>query len=144
MPQAMNKVAKRFGHGIGLPLTTGRSPQTGIDSSQGRDIATPAPRRKVRREREERLFGMFMVAHCGRLLSFPRSPWGTHVQTLRVVHRCETQGPSRPRLSRTQSVRTCVPTRSVGTRAKGRYLASPRLFKNCWLITIVSISVPNR
>src|SRR5438445_7245901 len=50
MPQAMNRAAKRFGHGAGASPAIGAAPQTEIDSSHGRAIVTPAPRRKVRRE----------------------------------------------------------------------------------------------
>ena len=57
MPLPMNKVAKRFGKGPGVPAFAGAAPQTGIDSSQGRDIATPTPRRKARREVRKRPAG---------------------------------------------------------------------------------------
>src|SRR5262245_33738311 len=50
MPQPMNKAAKRLGHGAGTPPFGGAEPQTGIDSSHGRAIVTPTPRRNVRRE----------------------------------------------------------------------------------------------
>ena len=36
--------------GTSVPSAAGAEPQTGIDSSQGRAIATPTPRRNVRRE----------------------------------------------------------------------------------------------
>ena len=49
-PQAMNNAANRFG-AVGTPSgVEDVSPHTGIDSSQGRAIATPAPRSSVRRE----------------------------------------------------------------------------------------------
>src|SRR4051812_44253107 len=56
-PQAMNRAAKRFGNGdlfsaAGELAGTTSAPQTGIDSSHGSAIATPAPRRRVRRETE--------------------------------------------------------------------------------------------
>src|SRR5437764_460083 len=51
MPHAMNKVAKRLGNAVTAAAATGASPQTGIDSSQGKAIATPVPLRKVRRLR---------------------------------------------------------------------------------------------
>src|SRR5882672_2419280 len=50
MPLPMNNAAKRLGNGPGVPSFADSAPQTGIDSSQGRAIATPTPRRKRRRE----------------------------------------------------------------------------------------------
>src|SRR5436190_7763027 len=50
MPLPMNNAANRFGNGPGVPSLAGSAPQTGIDSSHGRAIATPTPRRNVRRE----------------------------------------------------------------------------------------------
>src|SRR5213078_3789408 len=41
MPQAMNRAAKRFGHGAGASPAIGAAPQTGTDSSHGRAIVTP-------------------------------------------------------------------------------------------------------
>src|SRR5262245_52182105 len=49
-PRAMNRAAKRFGHGAGAPPVMGAVPQTGTDSNHGRAIVTPTPRRNVRRE----------------------------------------------------------------------------------------------
>jgi hypothetical protein len=51
MPVPMNNVAKRFGYD-GISFRFRVSPQTGTDSSHGSEIATPAPRRNVRRESE--------------------------------------------------------------------------------------------
>src|SRR5437868_581300 len=48
-PQAMNKAAKRFGTGAGNPAVTEVAPHTGMDSSHGRVIVTPMPRRNARR-----------------------------------------------------------------------------------------------
>src|SRR5579862_4229025 len=50
MPQAMKRVAKRLGQAAGTPAASGAWPHTGIDSSHGRAMATPAPWRKARRE----------------------------------------------------------------------------------------------
>src|SRR5918998_1543330 len=49
IPQPMNRAANRFG-ATGTPPFTGGLPQTGTDSSHGRAIVTPTPRRNVRRE----------------------------------------------------------------------------------------------
>src|SRR5262245_56223422 len=57
MPFPMKRAAKRLGKRCGAPPATGSSPQTGIDSSQGRAMAVPTPRRTVRRERR----GLFDV-----------------------------------------------------------------------------------
>src|SRR5215510_477623 len=50
MPLPMKRAAKRLGNG---PSAAAGLPQTGMDSSQGRAMATPTPRRKVRREEVE-------------------------------------------------------------------------------------------
>jgi hypothetical protein len=50
MPQAMNRAANRFGHAAGESPVMGAAPQTGTDSSHGRAIVTPTPRRNIRRE----------------------------------------------------------------------------------------------
>src|SRR5206468_3779901 len=50
IPLPMNNAAKRLGNGPGVPSFAGSAPQTEIDSSHGRAIATPTPRRNVRRE----------------------------------------------------------------------------------------------
>ena len=55
IPQPMNTAAKRFGKASrgGRAVAGGATcsaPQTGTDSSHGSAIATPAPRRKVRRD----------------------------------------------------------------------------------------------
>src|SRR5688572_5468164 len=63
MPQPMKTAAKRLGGR--LAAAAGTSPQTAVDSSHGRAIATPAPRRKVRRERAARF--------CLRIVGFIRS-----------------------------------------------------------------------
>src|SRR5581483_3277281 len=52
MPHAMNSVANRLGHGAGTSPAIVAEPQTGTDSSHGRAIATPVPRRNARRETE--------------------------------------------------------------------------------------------
>src|SRR5690349_20767827 len=55
MPLPMNTTAKRFGNapapGIAAaaPAAAGASPNTDMDSSHGRAMVTPTPRRKVRR-----------------------------------------------------------------------------------------------
>src|SRR5437773_8708327 len=49
-PLPINNAAKRLGNGPGVSFVTGAAPQTGIDSSQGSAMATPVPRRNVRRE----------------------------------------------------------------------------------------------
>src|SRR5436190_14911372 len=49
MPFPMNSAAKRFGKGPGVPSFNASVPQTGIDSSHGSAIATPTPRRNLRR-----------------------------------------------------------------------------------------------
>ena len=50
MPLPMNRTAKRFGNaGAASWLRGGGTPQAGSDSSHGRAIVTPTPRRKVRR-----------------------------------------------------------------------------------------------
>ena len=48
-PLPMNSTAKRFGTRRTTVRAAASAPQTGIDSSHGSAIATPAPRRKVRR-----------------------------------------------------------------------------------------------
>src|SRR2546422_3417198 len=50
IPFPMNRAAKRLGNGPGAPPTAGAVPHTGMDSSQGRAIATPTPRRNALRE----------------------------------------------------------------------------------------------
>src|SRR5438552_3358486 len=50
IPLPMNNAAKRFGNGLDAASRAGPAPQTGIDSSHGSAIATPTPRRNVRRE----------------------------------------------------------------------------------------------
>src|SRR5207248_4183811 len=50
MPQAMNSAANRLGAAAGASPSIVGAPQTGSDSSHGRAIVTPAPRRNVRRE----------------------------------------------------------------------------------------------
>jgi hypothetical protein len=47
----MNSAAKRFGAGANEE----EAPQTDLDSSQGKAMVTPAPRRKVRRETDNGL-----------------------------------------------------------------------------------------
>src|SRR5256885_1604967 len=49
MPHAINRVANRFGKAAAAPAAAGESPQTGTDSSHGKAIATPAPRKNARR-----------------------------------------------------------------------------------------------
>ena len=49
-PQPMNSAANRFGQGAGKSPAIAAPPQTGTDSSQGRAIVTPTPRRNVRRD----------------------------------------------------------------------------------------------
>ena len=49
-PQPMNSAANRFGQGAGTSPAIAAAPQTGTDSSQGRAIVTPTPRRNVRRD----------------------------------------------------------------------------------------------
>src|SRR5262245_42876530 len=51
IPLPMNRTANRLGNGVGSPAgaASAAPPQTGIDSSHGRAIPTPAPRRMVRR-----------------------------------------------------------------------------------------------
>src|SRR6185503_10418797 len=56
MPLPMNSAAKRFG-GV---FAAGSAPQTGTDSSQGKAIVTPTPRRKVRREIWNRRFSFVL------------------------------------------------------------------------------------
>src|SRR5258706_4069595 len=56
MPLPMNNAAKRLGNGPGVPSFAGAAPQTGIDSSHGRAMATPTPRRNLRRESIARNF----------------------------------------------------------------------------------------
>src|SRR6185436_4306904 len=61
MPFPMKRAAKRVGSFSGfvassapsVALDTGSAPQTEIDSNQGRAMATPTPRRTVRREMME-------------------------------------------------------------------------------------------
>src|SRR5579884_4504274 len=52
-PQPMNRAANRFGHGA-VPPADALAPHAGIDSSHGRAIVTPAPRRNIRRDVETR------------------------------------------------------------------------------------------
>src|SRR5262245_9028750 len=49
-PLPENSAAKRTGASLAGAAGLGSSPQTGSDSSQGRAIVTPTPRRNVRRE----------------------------------------------------------------------------------------------
>src|SRR5262249_23024771 len=49
MPLPMNRAANRLGNVCEVAVESGSTPHTGIDSSQGRAIATPAPRSTVRR-----------------------------------------------------------------------------------------------
>src|SRR5262245_58490368 len=49
IPHPMNRAANRLGSGASEPFVTVSAPQTGTDSSHGRAIVTPTPRRKVRR-----------------------------------------------------------------------------------------------
>src|SRR5436190_15588864 len=54
-PLPQNKVAMRFGKAavsVGAGVTS--APQVGSDSSHGKDIVTPTPRRKVRRVMRQR------------------------------------------------------------------------------------------
>src|SRR5947209_2729458 len=53
-PQPMYRAANRFGQGSGTSPATVAEPQTGTDSSQGRAMVTPTPRRNVRRDAEAR------------------------------------------------------------------------------------------
>src|SRR4051812_11751190 len=46
----MNRTASRFGGSDAAPAAATSAPKTGIDSSHGSAIATPAPRRSVRRD----------------------------------------------------------------------------------------------
>src|SRR5262245_36584860 len=50
MPFPMKTAAKRFGNGPVGSFEIEGAPQTGMDSSHGNAIATPAPRRNLRRE----------------------------------------------------------------------------------------------
>src|SRR5262245_55438328 len=50
IPFPIKRAAKRLGKASGAPPATGPSPHTGIDSSHGSAMATPTPRRTVRRE----------------------------------------------------------------------------------------------
>src|SRR5947209_3654241 len=50
-PQPMNCTTNRFGTADGPFASEVSAPQTGTDSSQGSAMATPAPFRKMRRER---------------------------------------------------------------------------------------------
>lgn len=50
IPFPMNCTTKRLGKAAGALGSAAGSPQTGTDSSQGRAMTTPAPRRNMRRE----------------------------------------------------------------------------------------------
>src|SRR5689334_25320856 len=61
----MNSAANRFGNESELPAAASL-PQTGIDSSHGKAIATPAPRRIVRRDIiSRRIFSFVMMSILG-------------------------------------------------------------------------------
>ena len=49
-PQPMKSAANRLGNGAGSPPVAAMAPQTGTDSSHGKAIVTPAPRKNVRRD----------------------------------------------------------------------------------------------
>src|SRR5438876_332167 len=60
IPLPMNNAAKRLGKGPEVGSLDGSMPQTGIDSSHGRAIATPTPRRNLRRE----VCGPMLLIEC--------------------------------------------------------------------------------
>src|ERR1700722_4090745 len=75
MPFPRNRAAKRWGGADEGALEADLLPQTGIDSSQGRPIVTPAPARKVRRVMVfEREF-MGSLTFSGRSGSAHRPGW---------------------------------------------------------------------
>ena len=125
MPSAMNKTAQPLGDRIGGAggfaggcAAEESAPQTGIDSSQGSAIATPAPRRIVRRESRSRSAALrsFMLGILDRTSGFS-SLISEMLRPFRGSVRLESL----------------------------TYFASPRrLFKNCGLVTMVSTSIPNR
>src|SRR5215831_6809456 len=51
MPLPMKRAAKRFGKAGAAPPAAGSPAQTGSDSSHGKAIAAPTPRRRVRRSK---------------------------------------------------------------------------------------------
>src|SRR5260370_40994221 len=89
MPLAMKSAAKRFGIAAGAVFPVGMAeavsaPKTGMDSSQGRAMTTPAPRNIVRREIRSR---------CDFIRSFITSSLcktapSALVQELRAGHDC--------------------------------------------------------
>src|SRR5690349_10155086 len=62
MPLPMNITAKRLGKGPAAPAVSAAAPQTGIDSSHGRAMVTPAPRRKILRDGCD--FGISISSCC--------------------------------------------------------------------------------
>ncbi len=62
-PLPENRQANRTGGSEERPLDLS-SPQTGIDSSHGRAMVTPRPRRKVRRERGWVILVVECIAGC--------------------------------------------------------------------------------
>src|SRR5579871_1250564 len=77
-PLPMKSVANRLGN-AGTLLVAASLPHTGMDSSQGRAMATPTPRRTVRRSMRESVGFM-----DGSSLSFPWIISATFVQELRT------------------------------------------------------------